>query len=57
MKDLRNLTDAQRDQATPPYCWLQIAIVWIVSAAVVLFSGEMLTLLIIGIAAKLMGLW
>ncbi len=55
MKDLRNMTDKQIEKALPPYRWLQIAIVWIVTAAAILFSGEIITLIAIVVAAKLMG--
>lgn len=57
MKDLRNMTDYQISKALPPYRWLQIAIVWVVTGAALFFSGEIIALFVIGVAAKLMGLW
>lgn len=55
MKDLRNMTDAQIDKALPPWRWLQIAIVWIVCGAVVLFVGQFIAVMVIAAVATFKG--
>ncbi len=55
MKDIRNMTDAEREQVSPPYRWLQIAIVWVGTAGVIFFSGQFIVVAIIGIVATFKG--
>lgn len=56
MKDLRNMTDYQRQQAMPPYRWLQIAIVCFVTGAAILFVSQFIAVMVIGIVATFRGL-
>jgi hypothetical protein len=41
---------------TDGYRWLQIAIVWFVCGAVILFSAQFIAVMVIGIVATIKGL-